>query len=333
MYHTTRIRMARKPVGQLATSDFKQEEISVAPPAAGEVICQTRFISLDPYLVGLMRRWEGPQKAWSEGIIVGRMAGQIIESNAAELSPGDWVIGDSHWQGLELAKARHLQKISVEEQIPASAYLGLLGSSGLTAWVGTRKIIDIQAGETLTISSAAGTVGAIAGQLAKASGARVVGIAGGAAKCREVVEKLGFDACVDHLKPDFEAQLAAAVPEGIDAHFENVGAKTLDPTLSLMKEQGRIGLCGLIAHYLDEDPITLRNFRTLLTSGLSLRGFRVYDHLQHTAQAQNELKAAIKNGSLLIRETITTGLNNAPQAYIDMLAGKGTGKHILALTE
>jgi len=176
-------------------------------------------------------------------------------------------------------------------------------------------------------------VGAIAGQLAKASGARVVGIAGGAAKCREVVEKLGFDACVDHLKPDFEAQLAAAVPDGIDAHFENVGAKTLDPTLSLMKEQGRIGLCGLIAHYLDEAPITLRNFRTLLTSGLSLRGFRVYDHLQHTAQAQNELKAAIKNGSLLIRETITSGLNNAPQAYIDMLAGKGTGKHILALTE
>lgn len=333
MLHTTRVRMARKPDGKLTLNDYKLEEITLPAPKAGEAICKAHFISLDPYLAGPMLRWQGVQPEWSEGIITGRMVGQVIESNDPSVNAGDWVVGENHWQGTELCKANDLQKINPDSKLPASVHLGLLGSSGLTAWVGIRKIINIQPGETLTISSAAGSVGAIAGQLAKAQGARVVGIAGGESKCREVIDVLGFDDCIDHLQPNFEQQITAAIPEGIDAHFENVGAKTLDPILPLMKDLGRIGLCGLIAHYLDEDAVSLRHFRNLLTKGLRLTGFRVFDHLQHTGQALKELEAAINCGQISIRETITEGLENAPQAYLNMLAGKGSGKHLIALKE
>jgi len=321
--------MARKPGKQFSTNDFKTESLSLATPADGEVICQAHYISLDPYLVGLMRAWQGPQRDWSEGIIVGRMVGKVVESNDPSLAVGEWVFGDSRWQNFELIKAKNLKKLSVDNSTPASAYLGVLGSSGFTAWIGINHIIKPEAGETLTISSAAGAVGAIAGQLAKARGAKVIGIAGGQAKCQSVVNELGFDACVDHTGQDFEAQLVTASGNGIDAHFENVGAKTLDPVLGLMNDHGRIGLCGLIEHYFDEDPITLRNFRKLLVSGLTLRGFRVFDFGSYEQQAKDELAAAIKSGNVSIRETITNGLENAPEAFITMLSSGGIGKHLI----
>lgn len=329
MYSTTRIRMARKPGAQFQLDDFAQETLNLPVPGAGEVLCQVRYISLDPYLAGMMQSWQGPQRDWSEGIIVGRMVGQVIASNDPNLAEGDWVTGDSRWQGLELARGKNLQKIAVAPGIPGSAYLGVLGSSGLTAWIGINHIIKPQAGETLTISSAAGTVGAIAGQLAKPLGVRVIGIAGGADKCAEV-NALGFDDCIDHRAADFAAQLAATVGAGgIQCHYENVGIKTLDPVLGLMTDHGRIGLCGLIAHYLDDAPLCLQHFRKLLVSGLTLRGFRVYDYPHLFAQAQEELTQAVKSGQISLRETLTQGLENAPAAYIAMLNGSGSGKHLI----
>jgi hypothetical protein len=329
MYQATRIRLARKPGQQFSTDDFTSETLQLEEPSDGEVICETHYISLDPYLAGLMRAWQGPQRDWSEGIIVGRMVGKIIASKDPAFAKGDWVSGDSRWQSIEIIKGKHLQKIQPEDGIPASAFLGVLGSSGITAWVGINRVLKLEAGQTLSISSAAGAVGAIAGQLAKALGANVIGIAGGAQKCEQVVASLGFDACVDHSAADFEAQLAAVAKDGIHAHYENVGAKTLDPVLALMNDHGRIALCGLIAHYLDNDAISLRNFRKLLTSGLTLEGFRVYDYEQHTQQAKNELLAAIKAGDISVRETVTNGLDNAPAAYISMLGSGGTGKHLI----
>lgn len=333
MYDIKRIRMARKPGQVISPEDFRQESLQLAAPAAGEVVCKTRYISLDPYLAGMMQSWQGPQPEWSEGIIVGRMVGEIIASNDPQLAVGDWVTGDSHWQELEITPAKHLQKIAVDEAIPASVYLGILGSSGLTAWVGINRVLAIQAGDTMTVSSAAGTVGAIAGQLAMQRGAKVVGIAGGEQKCAEVVDTLKFSACIDHHASDLQAQLAAAVGDQLNSHFENVGAKTLDPVLALMQDHGRIALCGLIAHYLDDDAISLGNFRKLLTSGLRLQGFRLYDYFADAQLAQSELTAGIRSGAISIRETITKGLDNAAQAYIAMLGSGGIGKHLVYLPD
>lgn len=331
MTQCQRIQMARKAGENFELADFKLTDFELPELERGQVLCKAAYISLDPYLAQMMQSWQGPQRDWSQGIIVGRMVGEIIASKDESLQVGDWVTGDSRWQDYELCKAKHLQKIHVDEKTPASAYLGVLGSSGLTAWIGLRRIIDIKAGETLTISSAAGTVGAVAGQLAKITGAKVIGIAGGSDKCNEVVNTLGFDACIDHQNHDIDAQLASLAPEGIHAHYENVGAKTLDPVLNHMVDLGRIGLCGLIAHYLNDEAISLKNFRKILTSGLRLQGFRIYDHFDAAKQAQQELRDGLMSGKISLRETLTEGLENAPAAYIGMLNSSGSGKHLLKL--
>lgn len=327
----TRVKMARKPGEKLTVDDFRVERIQLPEPAEGEVLSQARFISMDPYLTRMMRTWQGQEADWSQGIIVGRMVSQVVASRSAGFVPGDWVAGPGRWQSHDLTASGLLRKLEVGDGVSPSAYLGVLGSSGLTAWVGIRKLLRPQAGEIFCVSSAAGVVGGLAGQLAKQAGARVVGIAGGPEKCLQMVDGLGFDACVDYHRNSFESDLATAAGGGIDKHFENVGAPMLDPVLGLMKDHGRIALCGLIAHYQDDLPVTLKNFRKLLYGAINLKGFRVHDHLQDAPQAYAELKDGIISGAITVRETVTRGLENAPQAYVDMLAGRGSGKHLVEL--
>jgi NADPH-dependent curcumin reductase CurA len=333
MTSTHRIRMKNRPGRQLVANDFVEETIDLPALGNGEVLCKTRYFSLDPYLVGMMRSWEGPDPGWQQGLICGRMVAEVIESRDPDFTAGDWVQGECHWQALEAHKASTLSKLPTDSDIPPSAYLGVLGSSGLTAWLGIEKILQLKAGQTISISSAAGVVGGIAGQLAKHRGARVIGIAGGPEKCASVVSDLGFDTCVDHTSDNFHQQLAEATPKGVDAHFENVGAKILDPILERMRDCGKIALCGLIAHYLDEDPITLKNFRMLLTKGLRLQGFRLFDHFEETEAAHGEILSALRAGTLSLRETITQGLSQAPAAYVAMLSGGGIGKHLIAIND
>lgn len=330
---TTRVRMANKTDKPLTKSDFKIETLQLPSLEEGEVLCQTRFISLDPYLVGMMQSWQGPQRDWSNGIIVGRKVAQIIDSRDSNFNKGDWVAGDSRWQDIEVDKGKHLQKLVIDDAISPSHYLGALGSSGITAWVGINRVLPIEANKVMSISSAAGIVANIAGQLAMRKNAKVIGIAGGKTKCKQVVEDIGFDACVDHQGADLELRLADTAQQfgGIDLHFENVGAKTLDPVLNAMNELGHIALCGLIAHYQDTSPITLKHFRKLLTAGITLQPFRVYDYPQDFIPAQQELMAGLKEGWLTVKETITDGIENAPEAYINMLNGGGTGKHLIRI--
>lgn len=328
---TSRIRMTRKPGAQLGAGDFALERCDVPSPGAGQVLVRPRYFSLDPYLVGMMRGWQGPDPRWGDGIVVGRFMGEVVESGDARFSPGDKVKGESGWQGLDCVTADSLEAVISIPGIPDSVHLGILGTSGLTAWVGINRVLALQPGETLTVSSAAGVVGGIAGQLARKIGARVVGIAGGPDKCRGVVEELGFDACVDHRAADLQGELAAVMGDGIDAHFENVGAKTLDPVLALMRDGGRVALCGLIAHYQDSDPISLAHFRRVLVGALNIQGFRLFDFTEDYAQAHAELAALVGTGEITLRETVTDGLEQMPRAFLDMLAGKGSGKHILRL--
>jgi NADPH-dependent curcumin reductase CurA len=324
-----RWRMRRRPVGAIAAEDFVLEAVALAPLGDGQVLTQTRFISLDPYLARMMRSWEGEAPGWSQGLAHGRVVAQVIESRSPRLAAGDWVLGLGRWQERDIFPAEALERIDVD---PPQTALGVLGRSGLTAWVGLH-LAQARRGETLLVSAATGPVGSVAGQLARRRGLRVVGTAGGGEKCRHAVEALGFDACIDRRAADFAARLAEALPDGIDILFENVGGPSLDPALPLMNKHGRIMLCGLVAHYNSDAPLSLANFKALLYSQLNLRAFATADHPELFAPALAELRALVASGDLRYDETLIDGIENAPAAYVEMLAGGGVGKRLVRVAD
>ncbi len=329
-FKTRRVRLARKPQDAIQISDFLIEEIVLEELKEGQLLLRPLYLSLDPYLLSFMRDWSGPQRDWSDGIIVGRGISQVMASQAQGFAEGDLVIGDCHWQDLDVRPAKAMRQFESSSHAP-SLQLGVLGAPGITAWAGVTDVLAPKAGQTLVISAASGPVGSVAGQLAKAAGARVVGIAGGVEKCRHVVEQFGFDACVDHRQADFSAALAAALPNGADLHFESVGAATLDPILPLMNKFGRIALCGLMQHYQDRDPVSLSNFRSLLYGALQLRAFHLADYGKRFSEATEVLSGLLEQGQLRYSEVISEGLEQAPAAYVAMTRGQGIGKHLVRL--
>ncbi len=326
---TRRVRLKHRPQGLLSADDFTVDETVLPSPVAGEVLTRTLYLSLDPYLLRLMRAWEGAEPEWREGIVIARTIGEVVRSSVPQFAPGDRVLGYGRWQDFDLRPASALRKLPARN-VPLSAHLGAVGHSGFTAWGGI-SLATPQAGETFVVSAAAGAVGGVAGQMARMSGARVVGIAGGAEKCRYVVEDLRFDACVDYKAADFEKALAKATPDGVDSYFENVGGAVLDNLLARMKLKGRIYLCGLIAHYSDDKPVALKNFREFLQKTIALHPFRVADFADQWDKAESDLIGWAESGVLRFRETVANGLESAPEAYLAMLSGDGIGKHVVKL--
>jgi NADPH-dependent curcumin reductase CurA len=201
---------------------------------------------------------------------------------------------------------------------------------GVTGWYGLNRIIEPKAGETVVVSAASGAVGGVVGQLAKAAGCRAVGIAGGEDKCRYVVESLGFDACVDYKAGKLHEDLKAAVPNGVDGHFENVGGEVLDAVLLRMNAFGRIALCGMIAGY-DGAPLPLKRPALILTQRLKMQGFIVSEHLEDWPQALTQLGGLVAQKKLHYRESIALGLENAPEAFLGLLKGRNFGKQLVKL--
>jgi hypothetical protein len=269
-----------------------------------------------------------PPQALNE-TMVGGTAGEVIESRHPGFAVGDQVVGNLGWQEFGVSDGKQLMKVDTR-QVPLSAYLGPVGMPGVTAWIGLNRIIEPKAGETVLVSAASGAVGSVVGQLAKLDGCRAVGIAGGEEKCRYVTEELGFDACVDYKRPEFVPKLRLALPNGIDGYFENVGGKVLDTVLSRMNTFGRIALCGLIAGYSGE-PIPISNPAWLLIHRLKLQGFIVSDDMPSWPQALKELGTHVAAGRIRYRETIAHGLENAPEAFIGLLAGRNFGKQLVKL--
>ena len=219
-----------------------------------------------------------------------------------------------------------------------SLALGVLGMPGFTAYMGLLDIGQPQAGETVVVAAASGAVGSVVGQIAKLKGCRVVGIAGGAEKCRYVVSELGFDACIDHRSPDLKQQLAAACPKGIDVYFENVGGAVFDAVLPLLNTRARIPVCGLIANYNDTalppgpDRLGLLP-RTLLIKRIKMQGFIIFDdYAHHYGEFFGEMSQWLKDGKIKFREDVVDGLENAPQAFIGLLEGKNFGKLVVRLS-
>ncbi len=223
-----------------------------------------------------------------------------------------------------------LRKIDAKAA-PLSAHLGAVGMPGVTAWIGLLDIGQPKPGETVVVAAASGAVGSVVGQLAKAKGCRAVGIAGGKAKCDYVMNELGFDACVDHKAPNLFERLSAAVPQGIDVYFENVGGEILDMVLRLLNPFARIPLCGLISGYNATEPYGVKFIHSLLVNRAKLQGFIVSDHLERWPTALGELAAMVREGKLKYRETIAEGIENAPKAFIGLLKGENFGKQLVKL--
>jgi NADPH-dependent curcumin reductase CurA len=329
-----RIVLASRPTGPVTPDNFRLETVPVPEPAEGQLLVRVHYLSLDPYMKGRMiesRSYAQPHPIGET--MIGGTVGVVEKSRNTEFKPGDAVVGMLGWQEYGLADGRSVRKIAAGK-VPMSAWLGVLGMPGVTAWYGLNRICEPKAGETVLVSAASGAVGSVVGQLAKAAGCRAVGIAGGPEKCGYVVDELGFDACIDHRQHSDLKSMArairAAAPGGVDCLFENVGGICLDGTLACMNAFGRIALCGLIAGY-DGEEIPIQNTRMLLVMRLRLQGFIVGEHMDAWPQALKELGAGVAEGRIRYRETIAEGLAAAPEAFIGMLRGRNFGKQLVKL--
>lgn len=332
--------LASRPQGEAGVDNFRLVETALPGPdelADGQVLVRHHFLSLDPYMRGRMndsRSYAQPQPL--DEVMIGGTAGEVIASRNPHFAVGDAVVGMGGWQEHALVDATQrgvLQKVDTR-QVPLSAYLGAVGMPGVTAWYGLVKIIDPQPGQTITVSAASGAVGSAVGQLAKARGCRVVGLAGGAEKCAHVVDELGFDACIDYRRhPDLKsmsAALKAACPAGIDGHFENVGGLILDAVMLRANPFSRVAMCGMIAGY-DGQPLPMANPALILVNRMKIEGFIVSEHMAVWPEALRELGAGVATGTLKYRESIAQGLEHAPEAFIGLLKGRNFGKQLVKL--
>jgi NADPH-dependent curcumin reductase CurA len=328
-----RIVLASRPRGAVVPENFRLETVT-APDAnslaEGQVLVANHYLSLDPYMRGRMSAAKSyaPSQPLGETMLGGG-AGVVVASRHPQFAEGDSVTGLFGWAEMALVDGKALRKVD-SEVLPLSVYLGAAGMPGMAAWYGVNEILLPKAGETVLVTAASGAVGAVVGQLARLRGCRVVGIAGGPAKCAYVRGTLAFDACIDYKAADWVAELAAATPDGIDAIFENVGGAVYDAALARTNAFGRIALCGWIAGYNGED-IALRNSRYLLTNRLSVRGFVITEQMEYWPQGLAELAALIASGKLLYRESVVEGLAAAPAAFIGLLNGKNFGKQLVKL--
>jgi len=329
--------LVSRPSGEARADNFRLVEAPLPALDDGQVLVKHHFLSLDPYMRGRMnagKSYAQPQPL--DQVMGGGTVGEVLESRNPKYAAGDRVVGMGGWQQYSVVDGNAmgaLRKVDTTH-IPLSAYLGAVGMPGVTAWYGLMRICTPKPGETVVVSAASGAVGSAVGQLAKARGCRAVGIAGGADKCRYVVDELGFDACVDYkahgdLKALAEA-LGQAAPDGIDGCFENVGGMVLDATMLRMNAFGRIALCGMISGY-DGKPIPMAYPALLLQSRLKLEGFIVSEHMEVWPEALKELGMLVATGKLKYRETIAPDIESAPEAFLGLLKGRNFGKQLVKL--
>ena len=334
-----RIVLARRPQGAPTPGDFRLEEAPVPTPEEGEVLLRTLYLSLDPYMRGRMS--DAPSYAPSMAVgdvMVGGTVARVEASRHPDYREGDLVVAYSGWQEYATSDGTGLTKL--DPGVPHPSYaLGVLGMPGFTAYMGLLDIGAPQPGETLVVAAATGAVGSVVGQIGKLKGCRVVGIGGGAEKCRYAVDELGFDACIDHRAPNFAAQFAAACPAGIDVYFENVGGAVLRAVIPLLNTKARVPVCGLIAEYNAEslpsgpDHLPLL-MGAILRKRLKVQGFIIFNDYGHRYdELIAEMAPWVEQGKIKYREDVVEGLENAPEAFIGLLEGRNFGKLVIKTGE
>lgn len=330
-----RVVLASRPHGVPTPDNFRLDLANIPVPGDGELLLRTVYLSLDPYMRGRMSDAPSYAPPVEVGqVMIGGAVSRVLSSSHPDFHAGDWVLGSTGWQDYALSNGKDLSKLPADMARPSYA-LGVLGMPGFTAYAGLLEIGQPKAGETVVVAAATGAVGSVVGQIAKLKGCKIVGIAGGADKCRYAVEQLGFDACIDHRSEDFAQQLAAACDRGIDVYFENVGGAVLDAVVPLLNLNARVPLCGLIAQYnangaaagSDRLPQLLRS---VLSRRIRIQGFIIFDYYAtHFEAFKQEMRGWLANGRIKYREDVVTGLEAAPEAFIGMLQGANFGKVVV----
>jgi NADPH-dependent curcumin reductase len=332
---TTQIRLASRPVGEPADSDFSFVTDELPVLEEGQLLLRVVYLSLDPYMRGRMsaaRSYAAPVEVGD--VMPGGTVCEVVESRNPDYAVGDVVLSYSGWQSHAISDGRGLRRLD-PGPAPVSTAMGVLGMPGFTAYAGLLEIGRPKPGETVVVAAATGPVGSAVGQIAKVRGARAVGIAGGPVKCRALLDEFGFDAAVDHRSPDFVASLEAAVPDGVDVYFENVGGPVADAVFRLLNTYARVPVCGLVASYNATTAPTGRDrlpgfFGQVLRRSLTVRGF-IQDEFTrtHTADFLRDMPGWVADGSVRYREDIVDGLQNAPEAFRGLLTGRNFGKLLI----
>jgi len=316
-----------RPVGRPRAEQFQLVNAPTPEIGEGEALVENLYLSVDPYMREMMdfRPLHEP--------IEGRALGWVVDSRAPSLNPGDLVAHRQGWRSHAVVTPEDARRLSVPEGVPLTAYLGILGGTGLSAYVGLTRIARLERGETVFISAAAGAVGSAAGRIARLLGAeRVIGSTGSAAKARHLVERLGFDAAINYRDGDLTGQLAKAAPDGLHVYFDNVGGDHLEAAIDNMRDRGRIAWCGGIAHYNATGPSTApSNLYEVVGRQLRLEGFLARDYLDLWSELEDFLVPRILDGTVGIDETIVDGIENTAGAFISMMDGSNTGKMIVRL--
>jgi NADPH-dependent curcumin reductase len=326
----TQILFKSRPEGMPAESNF--EMVKTEMPK-GDVVRRTLYLSVDPYMRGRM----SDQKSYAEGAklgqtMVGQTVSRVIESKSLNFKPGDVVLTYDGWQEFAASDGKDLRKVDASI-VPPSWYLGVLGMPGLTAYVALLDIGKPKLGETVVVSSAAGAVGSVAGQIAKIKGCRAIGLAGSEAKCHFVVDDLGFDACINYKAEDFGDAMRRACPKGIDVYFDNVGGPVLEAVLRQVNVHARIPLVGQISTYNDTKYRPGPNLTPVLVNRVLLQGMIVLDHAARMPDFLRDTAQWIREGTLKYREDVVRGLENAPRAFIGLFSGENIGKRVVEVSQ
>jgi NADPH-dependent curcumin reductase len=325
-------KLRTRPTGMVARENFDFVTSPVPTPAAGEALVEVQYASLDP----AMRGWLNEAKSYVPPVAIGEVmralgVGRVVESKTPALAVGDFVVGMTGVQAFAAAPAKAWTKID-PSLVPLPRYLGVVGMPGLTAYFGLRDVGAAKSGETLVVSAAAGAVGAVVGQIGKIMGMRVVGIAGGADKCRYLVDELGFDAAIDYKHDDMRAKLREHAPQGIDVYFDNVGGEILDHALAQLRRGARVVICGAISQYNNAGPVAgPKNYLSLLVNSARMEGFVVFHFAARYPEGAMALARWNAEGKLKAKEDIVDGIEHFPETLCKLFRGENFGKLILKI--
>jgi NADPH-dependent curcumin reductase CurA len=329
------VHLVARPEGWPTPDVFAVREAPVAEPGPGQILVRNLYVSVDPYMRGRMNDVKSYVPPFRLGEVMdGAAVGRVIASRAEGIAVGDHVTHNLGWREYATLDAQHAAKVDSGD-VPLSAWLGVLGVPGWTAYAGLVEVAKLTKGETIFVSGAAGAVGTAVGQIARLLGAsRVIGSAGSARKVELLTGEYGFDAAFNYKDAPVAEQLAQAAPDGIDVYFDNVGGDHLEAALGRMNPHGRVVLCGAIAQYNATGPVPgPANLALAIGKRLSLLGMMVMDHAEIRPRFERDVTAWIRSGELRHQETVVEGIENAPAAFLGLLRGENTGKMVVALPE
>ncbi len=326
--------LVSRPKDYFENENVRMMELKVPELATGEFLVKNIWLSFDPTQLNWMKRDTYVDKIEIGEVVRSFSVGQIVESKNNQFKVGDFVSGLFGWQEYAISDGSFVDRVRPIEFVNPPWYsLSLFGITGMSAYFGVKDIGKVKKGDNFLVSSAAGSVGSVAGQIAKIIGAKVIGIAGGEKKCKWVVAEAGFDYCIDYQKENISEKLSELFPEGIDVYFDNVGGQILDIVLSKIRQNGRIVLCGAISGYGTENFYPLRNYPILNSRRARMEGFIVTDFIERFGEAYRDLYIWLKENRLKQREEITFGLENAPDVFKKLFTGANFGKQILKIAD